>query len=200
MQTSLFQPQGNRLPQDGEVLLFEQFFDAPTSKQLFDTFKKTIQWKQEPIKMFGKLVMQPRLTAWYGDPDKSYRYSGITMEPLSWTAALLQVKKSIETKTDTIFNSVLLNFYRDGNDSMGWHRDNEPELGQNPVIGSVSFGATRNFQLRHYLHKEKKCSLPLSNGSLLLMQGATQHHWEHGLPKTKQAIGERINLTFRRII
>jgi alkylated DNA repair dioxygenase AlkB len=177
MQTSLFQPQGNRLPQDGEVLLFEQFFDAPTSKHLFDTFKKTIQWKQEPIKMFGKLVMQPRLTAWYGDPDKSYRYSGITMEPLSWTTALLQVKKSIETKTDTIFNSVLLNFYRDGNDSMGWHRDNEPEL-----------------------HKEKKCSLPLSNGSLLLMQGATQHHWEHGLPKTKQAIGERINLTFRRII
>jgi len=144
--------------------------------------------------------MQPRLTAWYGDPGKAYSYSGITMQPHNWTKALLEIKQRIEAVAGASFNSALLNLYRDGKDSMGWHRDNEKELGINPVIGSVSFGAARTFVLRHYTDKKLKQSIELTHGSFLLMRGRTQHCWEHSLPKRITSTGERINITFRRIL
>lgn len=161
--------------------------------------QQAIEWKQEPITIYGRTVMQPRLTAWYGDPGKIYSYSGITMQPRAWTPALLKIKQRIETVSPVVFNSALLNLYRDQHDSMGWHRDNEKELGINPVIGSVSFGAPRTFQFRHYNDKSLRQSLELTHGSLLLMKGETQHHWEHSLPKRSREMGVRVNVTFRVI-
>jgi alkylated DNA repair dioxygenase AlkB len=159
-----------------------------------------IQWKQEPIKIFGKEVMQPRLTAWYGDIDKPYSYSGITMQPYAWSGSLKTIKQKIEAVAGVTFTSALLNLYRNGNDSMGWHRDNEKELGDQPVIGSVSFGATRTFQFRDYKTKKDLKSIELSHGSFLTMRGETNHYWEHSVPKTKLVLKERINITFRMII
>ena len=149
----------NLLPQDGEVFYFPQLFTADESKEYFASLQNNINWKQEPIKIFGKEVMQPRLTAWYGDAE--YSYSGITMQPSSWTETLIQIKTRIETLAGVTFNSALLNQYRNENDSMGWHRDNEKELGKNPIIGSVSFGATRKFQLKHYFDKKLKTSIDM---------------------------------------
>ena len=142
-------------------------------------------------------MMQPRLTAFYGDPAKPYSYSGITMQVKPWNEGLLAIKNKIEEVAGVTFTGVLLNQYRNGLDSMGWHRDNEKELGINPVIGSVSFGATRKFQFRNFTEKKKLQSLELSNGSFLLMKGSTQHAWEHRVPKSREDIGIRINLTFR---
>jgi alkylated DNA repair dioxygenase AlkB len=189
----------NILPGDGEVNFFPSFFTREESDHYFNLLTKEIAWKQEPIKIMGKLIMQPRLTAWYGDPDKAYRYSGITMHATAWTTALLEIKQRIETVSAAVFNSALLNQYRDHKDSVGWHRDNEKSLGINPVIGSVSFGATRTFHLRHYTDKKVKRSLELTHGSLLVMRGQTQHLWEHSVPKQSRATGSRINITFRTI-
>lgn len=141
--------------------------------------------------------MQPRLTAWYGDAGKDYSYSGITMQPLAWTDTLMAIKQSADKVAGVSFNSALLNLYRDGKDSMGWHRDNEKELGTNPVIASVSFGAPRRFLLRHYTDKKLVREIVLTHGSLLLMRGETQHYWEHSIPKTAKPAGSRINITFR---
>jgi alkylated DNA repair dioxygenase AlkB len=187
----------NILPKDGDVYFFPQLFPVEESDVYFNALQQEIAWRQEPITIYGCTVMQPRLTAWYGDPDKVYSYSGITMQPHAWTATLLKIKQRIETVSPVIFNSALLNLYRDQHDSMGWHRDNEKELGINPVIGSVSFGATRIFQFRYYTDKRLKQSLELTHGSFLLMQGKTQHAWEHSLPKRAGIMGTRINITFR---
>jgi alkylated DNA repair dioxygenase AlkB len=187
------------LPKDGEVSFFPNLFTREESDVYFDVLMNEIPWKQEPIRIFGKTVMQPRLTAWYGDPGKHYSYSGITMSPANWIDTLLKIKQRIETVSPVIFNSALLNLYRDQSDSMGWHRDNEKELGINPVIASVTFGATRRFLLRHYTDKDLKQSLELTHGSLLLMQGKTQHGWEHSVPKQSSIAGSRINITFRVI-
>ena len=186
---------------DADLALHEAFFTADKSDELFASLQTDIPWKQEPIVLFGKEMMQPRLTAWVGDEGVSYTYSGITMTPHPWTPELLLIKNQIETISPVQFNSVLLNYYRDGQDSMGWHQDKEPELGPNPVIGSVSFGATRPFQLQHKRRKDvPRLDIPLSHGSFLLMQGATQHHWRHRIPKTQKPLGPRINLTFRKIL
>lgn len=185
---------------DAEVILYAGFFSAAESEHLFAELLITTCWEQSHLKIYGKEIAEPRLTAWYGDADKSYTYSGITRHPLPWTPALLQIKERIEVVAQTCFNSVLLNRYRDGRDSIGWHQDNEPELGQNPVIASVSFGATRRFQLRHKRRKDvPRVDLNLTHGSLLIMRGPTQHCWIHQLPKTAQPVGQRINLTFRVI-
>lgn len=189
----------NLLPFLGEAYCFPDYFSQQESDFLFQKAVEEIHWKQEPIWMFGKKVMQPRLTALYGNPEITYGYSGIEMKPLPWTDFLLEIKSRIEKESGVIFTHVLLNHYRDGKDSMGWHRDNEKALGPNPVIGSVSFGAVRNFQLRHYVDKQPKISLDLTHGSFLLMKGETQHHWEHQIPKTAKIMGPRINMTFRRI-
>lgn len=150
--------------------------------------------------MFGKEILQPRLTALYGDADKKYSYSGITMQPQQWTKSLLEIKDKIEQVAGVTFTTALLNFYRDGKDSMGWHRDNEKVLGINPVIGSVSFGAARTFQFRNYKEKKITQSIELTHGSFLMMKGETQHHWEHQLPKTNKQLAGRINITFRVIL
>ncbi len=185
--------------QNGAYQFYPNFFDEKKSRAFFDALKNSIAWRQESMKMFGKMVLFPRLTAWYGDPGKRYTYSGLSFDPVFWTKELLELKHQIEIPANQKFNSVLLNFYRDGKDSMSWHADDEKELGVNPMIASVNFGATRTFQLRHIQTKEK-ISFELTNGSLLIMQGEMQHFWQHQVPKTSKMVGERINLTFRQIL
>lgn len=197
MQQQIFNEQENILPFNGEVLFFPGAFSPKESEVYFKALVDEISWKHEAIKMFGKAVMQPRLTAWYG--DKSYSYSGITLQPIAWAGVLLPIKKRVEEIAGMPFNSALLNYYRYGSDSMGWHRDNEKELGINPVIASVSFGAARKFQLRYYTDKTVVRNIDLTDGSLLLMRSETQHFWEHQLPKITKAIGGRVNITFRVI-
>ncbi len=151
--------------------------------------------------MWGKLYSQPRLVAWYGDPDCSYTYSGITLAPLPWTDLLLNIRNRIETVTGGAFNSVLLNYYRDNRDSMGLHSDDEPELGEKPEIASLSLGEERTFTMKHKTNKlAKAVRLRLESGSLLLMKGETQRYWKHGLSKETRQCGARVNLTFRQIV
>ncbi|HVX49172.1 MAG TPA: alpha-ketoglutarate-dependent dioxygenase AlkB [Chitinophagaceae bacterium] len=199
MQHSLFSSNANLLPFKGEALFLPGAFTTAESDNYFTQLLNETGWKHEAIKMFGKQVMQPRLTAWYGDAGKSYSYSGITMQPQAWTLVLLQIKQRAEALSGACFNSALLNYYRNGNDSMGWHRDDEKELGINPVIASVSFGAARKFQFRNYADKSVVRNIQLTHGSLLLMRGQTQHYWQHQLPKTSTATGPRVNITFRVI-
>ncbi len=149
--------------------------------------------------IFGRPRLVPRLVAWHGDPGATYTYSGTPHEPLPWTPALEQVRRRVQELSGLQFNAVLLNLYRDGRDGMGWHADDEPELGPDPAIASVSLGAVRRFCLRHRRRKGLRTDLSLPHGSLLLMTGATQGHWVHALPKTAVPVGERINLTFRRV-
>ncbi len=199
MQNSLFGNNDNLLPYKGEAFLYPHFFTKEECSAYFKELKTGIEWKQESIKIFGKEVMQPRLTAWYGNSDKPYTYSGLTMQPTPWTSALMAIKRKIEAVAKVEFTSALLNLYRDGMDSMGWHRDNEKELGINPVIGSVSFGATRVFKFRLYENRSISKSIELGDGSFLLMCGETQHYWEHQVAKTGKPTSPRINITFRII-
>jgi len=183
---------------DAELTLYEGFFNKTESDELYTSLLRDTRWQQDDITLYGKTHLTPRLTAWYGDMDKSYRVSGTKMNPHPWTPDLLLIKKRVEKEAGVVFTSVLLNLYRDGKDSVGWHRDNEKEFGENPVIASVSFGETRPFQLRHKFRKEVgKLEILLTHGSFLLMAGATQHFWEHQVPKTARSISPRINLTFR---
>lgn len=197
MKLDLFDANENLLPYGGKVFLYSDFFSKEKSERFYSELKTYVPWKQEPIRIFGKEVMQPRLTAWYADEGKTYTYSGITMNGLSWTKALLEIKETVESFCGLNFNSALLNYYRDGNDSMGWHRDNEKELGEDPAIASVSFGASRTLKFRNYTNKKDQISLELHHGSLLTMLGETNHLWEHALPKTKKIHSGRINITFR---
>ncbi len=184
---------------DAEVTLHTDFFNPDESATLFQQLVDTIHWQQESIRFGGKAIPLPRLTAWYGDEGKSYRYSGITVNPLPWIPLLLSIKTCVETVSPVTFNSVLLNYYRGERDSVSWHSDDEPELGHNPVIASVSFGASRKFQFKHKTDTDQRLAVDLTPGSLLLMAGATQHHWKHQIPKTTKPVGPRINLTFRVI-
>lgn len=185
---------------DADIVFYPSLLDGQESDRFFTQLSETIDWRQDWIKIYGRSMPQPRLTAWHGDWGKSYTYSGITMHPSPWTHTLLDLKAKAEAVSGVVFNSVLLNLYRDGNDSMGWHSDDEPELGQNPVIGSLSLGGTRRFMLRHRTEKGLKHQLELMSGSFLLMQGTTQHYWQHQIPKTKRPVFPRINLTFRVIL
>lgn len=191
-------PTGEPLP-NGCVLVYRNFFDQIQSDRYFQSLLNSLNWRQEKIKFFGKEIDIPRLTAWYADEGKLYQYSGIKMTPNPWTSCLIAIKEQVESVVDLKFNSVLVNLYRQGTDSMGWHSDDEPELGKNPTIASVSFGATRRFQLRHKLDNLDTLEVALNNGSLLVMQGETQHFWKHQIPKTSKIVSPRINLTFRVI-
>jgi alkylated DNA repair dioxygenase AlkB len=184
---------------DGELLYHPEFFDKSTSDHLLKTLLETIDWHQDKIKMYGKEIPLPRLSAWYGETDKPYSYSGITLQAKPWTKELLYIKERIEGIVGVSFSSVLLNRYRDGKDYVSWHADDEKELGKNPVIGSVNFGATRRFQLRRIDDHANKIELELQHGTFLVMRGTTQHYWQHQVPKTAAKIGERLNLTFRVI-
>ncbi|WP_322405271.1 alpha-ketoglutarate-dependent dioxygenase AlkB family protein [Massilia luteola] len=153
-------------------------------------------WRADTVVVYGKRYLQPRLTAWYG--EASYTYSGLTLQPLPLTPLLAQLRAAVEHVTGQRYNSVLLNYYRDGADSMGMHSDDEPELGPQPVIASLSYGATRTFLLRHR-HTNRTVRLDLTDGSLLLMAGTLQAHWQHGINKTAKLVGPRLNLTFRYV-
>lgn len=182
---------------NGQLLWQPHFLGQDKAEAYFHALKTACAWEQKHIRMFGREVLQPRLQAWYG--DESYRYSGLTMLPLPWNQPLLEIKTLCEVACNAPFNSVLANLYRDGKDSMGWHQDNEAELGSNPVIASVNLGETRRFVLKHKTTKEK-IEFELTSGSLLVMAGTTQHFWQHCVPKTAKAKSERINLTYRWII
>ena len=184
---------------DAEVFLYPTLLSYHEADQLFDTLKKNIIWEKQKIKLYGEVHDVPRLTAWYGDPNKSYIYSGIKLNTNPWNAVLLKIREKIEKISKIKFNSVLLNLYRSGSDSVSWHSDDEPELGRNPVIGSLSLGETRQFQMKHKFNRDLKQKILLQHGSFLLMRGKTQHHWLHQIPKRKNFKGERINLTFRVI-
>jgi len=182
---------------DSSIDYYPEFYSAEKSTQLFDALRNNIIWKQERVKVFGKWHLQPRLTAFYAKNTKSYSYSSLKLEPLPFPQELLLIKEDIENHIQLKFTSCLVNLYRDGKDSNGWHTDDEKELGENPVIASLSLGEARYFKFRNkgnHLMKEK---MLLESGSLLIMKGTTQHFWQHQLPKTQKKIGERINLTFR---
>ncbi|MBI3821556.1 MAG: alpha-ketoglutarate-dependent dioxygenase AlkB [Planctomycetes bacterium] len=181
---------------DGGTLDYDKtFYTTDDANALFERLRHDTPWKQERSRM-GPF---PRLTAWYADAGLTYSYSGVTHEAIPWTPTLLEVRRRVEESAGVPFNSLLLNYYRDGQDSIGYHTDAEPELGVNPAIASISLGAVRQFVLKH-INTGAKLKYDLAHGSLLVMGGACQHHWVHGVPKTKAAVGPRINLTFRNII
>lgn len=158
-----------------------------------------IEWQQDSVSMFGKTHNLPRLSAWYGDNDRPYTYSGMTLQPKPWNSLLLELQEALVPICKRQFNSVLLNWYRSGADHISWHTDAEPELGQNPLIASVNFGASRRFLLRRRDEHNVKLEIPLQHGSILVMAGALQHHWQHSVPKQKKVKASRVNLTFRTI-
>jgi alkylated DNA repair dioxygenase AlkB len=186
--------------QDADVsILHDLEMPAPYHKILEALMADTI-WRQESVRIYGQVHQQPRLVALYGDPGKKYDYSGISLTPLPWTDLLRDIKRRVEECTDHRFNAVFLNLYRDHNDSMGFHSDDERELGKNPTIASVTFGATRVFILKHKFKPElPNVKIPLEAGSVLLMKGQTQHFWKHGINKQKEPCGPRVNLTFRML-
>ena len=186
---------------DSDISIDQDHFDSEIAGNLLRELAEEIPWVQNKIKFYGKESLVPRLESWHGDEGMSYTYSGIKMDAKPWTKNLLMIKESIEPIAKTTFNSVLINYYRDGKDRVAWHSDDEKELGKNPVIASVSLGAERKFKLRHKKYKENQLQheVFLQSGSLLLMSGSTQHHWLHEIPRTAKPIGPRINLTFRVI-
>lgn len=193
---TLFFTMENRLPCDGIALYFDKIFLPGEANRLFDILLQTISWRHEEAVVYGKYIVTKRKVAWYGDKAYSYTYSGITKEALPWTKELLFIKQMVEEKTGETFNSCLLNLYHNGEESMGWHSDNESSIEKNSAIASVSFGAERAFSFRHKKTKET-VSLLLENGSLLLMKDTTQQYWHHSLLKSKKVAEGRINLTFR---
>lgn len=185
---------------DADVSFLKHMPFPSVDQDIFKFLLAETKWLHEEVTVYGKRYLQPRLTAWYGDPGRSYSYSGTRMYPLPWTNLLLSLRRELEQFTDARFNSVLLNLYRDHNDRMGFHSDNEPSLGKEPAIASLSYGATRTLVFKH-----KKCDIPrvkvaLTSGSLLLMRGPTQGNWAHGIDREARPCGPRINLTFRNIL
>jgi len=182
---------------DGTLWLWEDFLTDTAA--VLATLTAEVPWQQQHVRMFGRKIPMPRLTCWMGDPGCSYTYSGVRHAPTPWTPAVAELRQQVIAATGTPLNSVLLNRYRSGRDAMGWHADDEPELGPEPTIASLSLGAARRLDLAHRTHADERIRVVLSDGSLLVMAGTTQAHWKHRIPRTSRAIGERINLTFRRI-
>jgi alkylated DNA repair dioxygenase AlkB len=185
---------------DADVSILHQIEMPVAYGEMLKKLMEQTKWRQESVRIYGKEHLQPRLVSWYGDPGMSYSYSGIRLHPLPWTDLLREVKRRIEDCTEATFNSVFLNLYRNHNDSMGFHSDDERELGLEPTIASLTFGATRLFVLKH--KKDASIStvkIPLEAGSVLLMKGKTQHFWKHGILKQREPCGPRVNLTFRTI-
>jgi alkylated DNA repair dioxygenase AlkB len=185
---------------DGAARYWPAAFSPAESARLFVGLRRRVAWQQEQVLIFGRWRQVPRLVAWYGDAGASYTYSGKSHDPLPWTDEVATLRTRVEQLTAHPFNGVLLNLYRDGRDGMGWHSDNEPELGPEPVVASVSFGAPRRFRLKHKRRKDQKAELLLEDGSVLLISGATQANWLHSVPKTSKNVAERINLSFRQVI
>lgn len=185
---------------DAELSFAPDFLSAAHASTLFEALQREIAWETHRIRLFGRDVASPRLSCWIGDPGASYVYSNARFEPRAWSKSLRALRAEVSEATGEEFNSVLANLYRDGRDGMGWHSDDEPELGPQPVIGSLSLGATRRFLLKHRRDPTQKFAIELPSGSLLLMRGDTQKNYRHALPKTARPVDARINLTFRRIL
>ena len=199
-QLSFFAEAGKRNGLPTDLLDYRpEVFTAAESEQLMRKFIAEMPWQQKLIKMYDKKVLTPRLTIWIGDTGKDYTYSGEKHNPLPWTKELLMIKNRIEPLAGTTFNSVLLNYYRDGNDSVAWHSDNENSLGEHPVVASVTFGQVRSFDIRNKKDHSLKFSVKLENGSYLLMKGGLQENWEHRIAKSTKPMKPRVNLTFRII-
>jgi alkylated DNA repair dioxygenase AlkB len=186
----------NILPFDGEVIDFGIVFSKNQSQDYLQKFLAADFWKQDELVMFGKRIVTSRKVAWFGDEDFQYCYAGVAKKAIPWSSELLSIKKIVELKTGNQFNSCLMNLYHNGNEGMGWHQDNEKELGENPAIASLSLGAARKFSFKHIKTKQK-IEMVLNSGTLVLMKGATQEKWLHSLPKTKKIKLPRVNLTFR---
>ena len=186
---------------DADLHYEPTWLSAAEADRFLERLRRECDWRQHEVRIAGRHVACPRLSAWHGDTDAVYGYSGSRHVPAPWTPALAELRRRVEHATGSRFNSVLANLYRDGNDSMGLHSDDEPELGERPVIAAVSLGAARRFVMKH---RRDRARPPLviepAHGSLLLMAGETQRHWRHGLPKTRRAVGCRLSLTFRRVL
>jgi len=189
----------NLLPQDGIVNYYGKIFSEKEADFYLEKLLSTIEWKNDEAIIYGKHIITKRKAAWYGDSNYSYTYSNTTKHALPWTAELMLLKERVEELTKAKFNSCLLNLYHDGNEGMAWHSDDEKSLGKNTTIASLSFGAERKFSLKHKITKET-VSVLLESGSLLVMKGSTQTHWQHSLPKTTKVKTPRVNLTFRTIV
>ena len=192
-------PNQNLLPFEGEVFLRQNVLNIAEIDFFYHTLLNANFWKQDELIIFGKRITTSRKVAWFGDFNYKYSYSKIIKKARLWTPELQSLKKLIELKTEESFNSCLLNLYHNGSEGMSWHSDNEKELGENPIIASLSLGAARKFSLKHKF-KNYKVDIILESGDLLLMKGETQTKWLHCLPKTKKVTTPRINLTFRNII
>ena len=204
MQKSLFESQYDNTPihldmVDANLKYYPNFIPPLEAANIMCSLQQEVDWRQEQITLYGKTFNVPRLQAWYGDENADYQYSNLSMCPLPWSPALLELKQKCENTSNSRFNSVLANLYRNGQDGMGRHADNEPELGQQPVIASLSFGEVRNLDFYHNQTKEK-VRLPLVSGSLLIMSGDTQKYWQHSIAKTKKVLAARVNLTFRYVL
>lgn len=206
MQAGLFDTEHTALAlPDADLSLWRGWLGEEAAENLYNELLETVEWSQPSLHMGGRPVKIPRLQAWYGDPEARYAYSGKAFQPLYWTSSLATIRHQLESHCGASFNSVLVNLYRDGNDGVGWHADNERELGLQPTIASVSLGTTRRFLLKPRQARGQRkpglqtLALQLAHGDLLVMSGPTQQHWLHSIPKTRQPVGARINLTFRFI-
>src|SRR5260221_4401198 len=201
----LFKPSGSQLAEqlelpDATLGMYRNAVTTRESDGALEELLPSTNWREEEVVVWGKRHKQPRLVAWHGDPGAAYTYSGSTLEPEPWTQRLTAVRAKVQFLAGSTFNSVLLNLYRSNEDRMGWHSDDEPALGPNPIIASLSLGATRTFQLKHKTRKDLAIvSIDLTAGSLLVMSGTTQRHWLHSVKKESRQTKPRINLTFRRI-
>ena len=184
---------------DAKMRYFQKFLSNQEANHFFDTFLSKIPWQQDKVKVFGKIYAQPRLTSLHSKTMNTYTYAGLTLQPQPMTTELLSLLERMESVCNHGFNCVLLNLYRDGSDSNGWHADNEKELGVLPQIASISLGSNRFFHFKHRSIKSEKYKIELHHGSLLLMEGPMQEYWLHQIPKTKKPLSPRINLTFRKI-
>ncbi|GAB3734822.1 alpha-ketoglutarate-dependent dioxygenase AlkB [Luteimonas pelagia] len=186
----------------GDAVLWPHWLADPEADGLFDALRDGLPWSVHAIRLFGREIPSPRLSCWIGDPGAAYRYSGVRREPHPWPASLLPVRERLGRALGVRFDSVLANLYRDGGDAMGWHADDEPALGPDPVIASLSLGATRRFALKPKAGVDggSRLAVPLPHGSLLVMRGSTQARYLHAIPRTRRPVGPRINLTFRRVL
>lgn len=184
---------------DADLHYVPGWLAADEAGALMAALRDSVAWENHRVRLFGREHASPRLSCWIGEAGAVYRYSGASLVPRGWTPALAALRERLQAELGTPFNSVLANLYRDGRDAMGWHSDDEPELGPEPVIASLSLGAPRRFVLRHRGDPALKCVLVLGPGSLLVMRGPTQRYWKHALPRTAKPVGARINLTFRQV-
>lgn len=185
---------------DADLRYFPRWVDTDLADEWLSDLSVQTPWSQPQIKLYGRSIAVPRLVAWYGDADAHYRYSGFTHEPLAWTPLLADIRLRLQQQVGQHLNGVLLNYYRDGQDAMGWHSDDERELGQQPLVVSLNLGATRRFDFRRKGTSRIEYSISLEHGSLLVMSGLTQHYWQHQIARTRKVCAPRLNLTFRQII